>query len=119
MVYSGFADEAGASIDVQIKATLELGWRHIECRNVDWVNLTDVSDEAFEEICQELDASGVKINCFGSAVANWGKDPRSEEDYLSSLESLRARHPQDAAPGNENDPRDEFRHRPRRSPGQP
>jgi len=88
MVYSGFADEAGASIDVQIKATRELGWRDIECRNVDWVNLTDVSEESFEEICQKLVASGVKINCFGSAIANWGKDPRSEEDYQSSLESL-------------------------------
>ena len=89
MYFSGFADEAGASIDVQIKATLELGWRDIECRNVDWVNLTDVSDDAFEEICQKLDASGVKVNCFGSAIANWGKDPRSEDDYLSSLDSLK------------------------------
>jgi sugar phosphate isomerase/epimerase len=88
MYYSGFADEAGASIDVQIKATVELGWRHIECRNINWVNLTDVSDEVFEDVCQKLDASGVKINCFGSAIANWGKDPRSEDDYLSSLESL-------------------------------
>jgi len=88
MYYSGFADEAGASMDIQIQATVELGWRHIECRNVDWVNLTDVSDDAFNEICQKLEASGVKINCFGSAIANWGKDPRSQEDYLSSLESL-------------------------------
>ena len=38
-----FADEAGASIDTQIKATVELGWRNIECRNVDWVNLTDAA----------------------------------------------------------------------------
>jgi hypothetical protein len=30
MYYSGFADEAGASIDVQIQATKELGWNFIE-----------------------------------------------------------------------------------------
>ena len=30
MYLSGIADEAGANIDLQIKATQELGWKHIE-----------------------------------------------------------------------------------------
>lgn len=89
MYYSGFADEAGSSIDIQIRATKELGWSNIECRNVDGVNLTDISDEDFEVVVDKLAGSGVHINCFGSAVANWGKDPRKEEDFQSSLESLR------------------------------
>jgi hypothetical protein len=30
MYFTGFADEAGDSIETQIKATLALGWNHIE-----------------------------------------------------------------------------------------
>lgn len=73
MYITGFADEAGQSIDVQIKATLELGWKNIESRNVNGKNLTDISDAEFDEVCDKLSAAGVKVNCFGSAIANWGK----------------------------------------------
>lgn len=89
MIYSGFADEAGDSIDTQIRATHELGWTNIECRNVDGVNLTDLTDQAFEIVADKLARAGLYVHCFGSAVANWGKDPRKEADFQSSLESLR------------------------------
>src|SRR6185503_15552096 len=35
MYLTGFADEAARDIDAQIRATLELGWRSIESRNID------------------------------------------------------------------------------------
>jgi sugar phosphate isomerase/epimerase len=89
MYYTGFADEAGASIDVQIKATKELGWSHIESRNIDGVNLTDVSDEQFDEVAQKLADAGVTINCFGSAIANWSRDPRKDEDFEYSVAALK------------------------------
>jgi sugar phosphate isomerase/epimerase len=89
MYYTGFADEAGASIDVQIQATQELGWSHIEARGVDGVNLTDISDEQFEIVCDKLAAAQTGINCFGSAIANWSQDPRREEDFQRSVEALR------------------------------
>lgn len=89
MYYTGFADEAGNSIDVQIKATLALGWSNIESRGVDGVNLTDVSDREFDQVCEKLEAADVHINCFGSAIANWSRDPRSEEDFQYSVEALR------------------------------
>ncbi len=89
MYYSGFADEAGAPVDIQIRATKELGWSAIEARNIDGVNITDISNEAFEVVYQKLAESGVTIDCFGSAIANWGKDPRKEEDFQRSVESLR------------------------------
>ncbi|PIE32416.1 hypothetical protein CSA56_15515 [candidate division KSB3 bacterium] len=88
MYYTGFADEAGAPIDVQIKATKELGWSNIESRNIDGVNLTDISDEQFEDVYQKLQEAGITINCFGSAVANWGKDPRKEDDFQQSVAEL-------------------------------
>ena len=39
MFLTGFADEAGASLATQIKATRELGWKFIETRNLDGKNL--------------------------------------------------------------------------------
>ncbi len=89
MYYTGFADEAGDSIDVQIRATRELGWQYIEARSIDGVNITDISDEKFEEVYTKLKEAGVKINCFGSTVANWAKDPRSDEDFNRSIEELK------------------------------
>jgi len=73
MYYTGFADEAGGSIDVQIRATKELGWENIEARKVDGAMIHDMPDEAFDVVCGKLEDAGVKINCFGSAIANWGK----------------------------------------------
>ena len=49
MFLTGFADEAGSSIDVQIKATKELGWKYIETRNIDGKNLSTLTDAEFDE----------------------------------------------------------------------
>jgi sugar phosphate isomerase/epimerase len=73
MYYTGFADEAGEGIDVQIAATKALGWTRIEARTIDGTNLTNVSDACFDEVYGKLQEAGVTINCFGSAIANWGK----------------------------------------------
>ena len=89
MYYTGFADEAAAGITGQIQATKELGWRWIEARNVDGVNLHDLPEEKFEAVAAELEASGVGVNCFGSAVANWGWDPIKEEDFKATAEQLK------------------------------
>jgi len=89
MFYTGFADEAGKGIDRQIEATKALGWQYIESRNIDGVNIHNLTDEQFDVVCQKLSASGVKINCFGSEVANWGKDPFKEEDFQLSIEMLK------------------------------
>lgn len=80
MYLTGFADEAGASLDVQIKVTRELGWRYIEARTVqvgDFPagNIHDIPDKAFEMAVEKLESAGISINCFGSTIANWGKKP--------------------------------------------
>lgn len=94
MYLTGFADEAGPDILTQIKATKELGWNNIECRNVKVGdgkpnNLHNVDDETFEAVVAALEDSGVLINCFGSAIANWGKHIDSDED-ASLAETERA-----------------------------
>jgi len=73
MYLTGFADEAAPDIEGQIRATQELGWKDIEARSVNGINIHDVSEEVFEEVAGKLQDAGVQINCFGSAIANWGK----------------------------------------------
>lgn len=78
MILTGIGDEAGNRIETQIRATKELGWRHIEARNVEVegfakANLHDIPEPAFERVVELLADSGVQIYCFGSAIANWGK----------------------------------------------
>jgi sugar phosphate isomerase/epimerase len=86
--YTGFADEAASGIREQVNATRQLGWSSIESRNIDGTNLTDIDDEKFEDVCQVVDEAGIRIDCFGSAVANWGKDARKEDDFRRSVEEL-------------------------------
>lgn len=78
---TGFADEAADDLAGQIRATKELGWSRIEARKIDGPNIHDLSEEAFDAACRQLEEAGVRINCFGSAIANWGKsvlDPMDE-----------------------------------------
>jgi sugar phosphate isomerase/epimerase len=86
MYFTGFADEAADGIDEQIKATHELGWSNIEARNVDKKNIHDLSDEEFDVVYGKLQDAGVSVNCFGSAVANWGKQITDSDD--TSLEEV-------------------------------
>src|SRR4051794_15965833 len=84
MYLSGIADEAGSNIDTQIRATKELGWNHIEARNVEVAgfpkaNLHEISDPAFEMVAQKLGEAGIQVNCFGSTIGNWAK--RIEDSF--------------------------------------
>ena len=78
MIYfTGFADEAAGDITGQIEATQTLGWTNIEVRNVDGTNVHDLSDAAFDAVYGELSNAGIRVNCFGSAIANWSRDLRT------------------------------------------
>ena len=88
MYLTGITDEAGASIDVQIKATKELGWKDIEARVVEVAgfpagNIHDVPQEAFDVVAEKVAAAGLRISCFASAIGNWGK--RIDRPGRSSL----------------------------------
>lgn len=83
MYLTGFADEAAPDIDGQIKATQTLGWKYIEARTIDGQNIHDIPDEKFEIVYGKLQDAGIQVNCFGSAIANWGKS--IEKPFDSSL----------------------------------
>lgn len=89
MFYTGFSDEAGDAIQEQIDATFALGWQFIESRSVNKQNITDIPEQEFDLILTSLQAHGIKISCFGSAIANWSTHPRSEMDYENSLNALK------------------------------
>lgn len=87
MYLSGFADEASSGIDGQIKVTKELGWEYIETRAIDGKNIHDISDEQFDVVYGKLQDAGVKVNCFGAAVANWGK--KIDQPYDATIEEIK------------------------------
>ena len=53
MFYSGIADEGAEDLAGQIRAHQELGWKHVEIRNLSGTNLTDITDEEFERETDE------------------------------------------------------------------
>ncbi len=81
MFFSGFADEAAYDVDGQIVATLTLGWNNLEWRNVDGINVSDMSDEAFETALGAFSDNGVRVSCFGSVIANWSVSPFDDEAF--------------------------------------
>ena len=86
MFFSGISDEAGQSIDSQIMAHKELGWTHLELRNVDGENITQLHDDKFVQIEEQIKNVGMQVSCFGSAIANWARpissDPQVDYDDL-------------------------------------
>ena len=73
MFFSGISDEAGQPIATQIRAHRELGWKHLELRMADGVNITQLDDAAFGATYDAVTAAGMEVSCFGSAVANWAR----------------------------------------------
>ncbi len=78
MILTGIGDEAGNTLDAQIAATKELGWKHLEARGVEVpgfskANLHDIPDKAFDIVERKLKDSGISVYCFGSTIMNWAK----------------------------------------------
>lgn len=78
MILCGIGDEAGNSLASQIEATRQLGWKHLELRNVQVgafakANLHEIPDAAFELVVEELGRAGIGVHCFGSTILNWAK----------------------------------------------
>lgn len=78
MILTGIGDEAGNTIETQIAASKDLGWKHLEMRGVEVAghpkaNFHDIPDKAFDTALAQLDKSGVGVYCFGSTIMNWAK----------------------------------------------
>src|SRR6266513_6086502 len=78
MKMMGIGDEGANSIDGQIQATQELGWKYLEPRGVEVsgyakANFHDLPDAAFDVAVRKLEGAGVAVYCFGSTIMNWSK----------------------------------------------
>jgi sugar phosphate isomerase/epimerase len=78
MILTGIGDEAANSIDGQIRAHQELGWKWIEMRGVEVpghakANFHDIPDAAFDTAVAKLKDAGIEVYCFGSTIMNWAK----------------------------------------------
>jgi sugar phosphate isomerase/epimerase len=78
MILTGISDEAGNTIDAQIRATRELGWNYLEMRGVEVPgfpkgNFHDIPDKAFDLAVDKLKQAEIRVYCFGSTVMNWAK----------------------------------------------
>ncbi len=78
MILSGFTDEAGQELETQIKATQELGWKHLSARGVSGKNLHDLPEDAFAAAADRLDEAGVQVLEFGSLIGTWAKPIESD-----------------------------------------
>ncbi len=63
-----FADEASANIDEQIIALKENGLDGLEIRNVDGVNIADITEEKAIEVKEKMDKAGLKVWSIGSPI---------------------------------------------------
>src|SRR5437588_13050627 len=78
MILTGIGDEAANTIGGQIKATQELGWKHLEMRGVEVpgflkANFHEIADKAFDLCVVKLRSNGLGVYCFGSTIMNLAK----------------------------------------------
>ncbi len=80
MYFTGIPDEAGFSIEAQIAAHQQLGWKHLELRLINDVNLTTVDDATFDHVVEQVETAGMKVCSFASALANWSRSITTDFD---------------------------------------
>ncbi len=88
---TGFADEAGSEVAEQIRAHEELAWDTIEMRTVGDCNFTNLDDEAYARVKDQLAAAGMGVSCFGSAIANWARHITG--DFQEDIDDLKGAAP--------------------------
>lgn len=86
MKISGLTDEAGQSIDTQIKALQELEWQYMSSRSVDGTNLHNLSEEKFDEVVEKVNNENISVIEFGSLLGNWSKN--IDSDFTITLQEI-------------------------------
>ena len=86
---SGLADEAADGIAGQIAAHRELGWKALELRLLDGKQFAGpaVSDDDFARALDAIEAAGMRVSGFASAIGNWSRPING--DFAVDLADLR------------------------------
>lgn len=89
LTLSGLADEAADDLATQIAVHRELGWRAIELRLVGGKQTSsEISDADFARVADTLDAAGLRVTAFASAIGNWSRPITG--DFEKDASELRA-----------------------------
>ena len=81
-----FADEASPNIDEQIAALKRNGLQGLEIRNVDGVNVSDITLEKAKEVKKKLSSNGLVTWSIGSPI---GKINIENDDFSAHTEKLK------------------------------
>lgn len=81
-----FADEASKFIDNQITAMKNNGIAGLEIRNVDGVNVSDISDAKAREVKAKMDAASLTVKTVGSPI---GKIDIEKDDFTTHIEKFK------------------------------
>lgn len=81
-----FADEASKMIDEQIVSMKKNGLKGLEIRNVDGVNVSDISDSKAREVRKKLDAAGLITWSIGSPI---GKIDIERGNFTEHIEKFK------------------------------
>ena len=80
-----FSDEASPDIDKQIDALLRNGLDGMEIRNVDGVNISDITIAKAKEVKAKLDGQGLRVWSVGSPMGKIG----IQEDFGAHLDQFK------------------------------
>ena len=91
-----FADEASSMIDEQICAMKRNNLNGLEIRNVDGVNISDISIDKAKEVKKKLDDADLGVWSIGSPIGKIGiNDELNHKEYLAQDLLFRAQKIQD------------------------
>ncbi len=78
--FTGFADEASKALDEQIAVTRQAGWNSIEIRKIGDRSCCALTPDEWKQVWEQLQAGGITIAGFGSAIANRKLSADLQED---------------------------------------
>ena len=82
---SGFSDEIDPKIKTQFTHLKKLGISYFEPRNIDGINISDLTEDAAKKLKEQMDLFGIKASSIGSPI---GKI-KITDDFMPHLEKLK------------------------------
>ncbi|MCC5843442.1 MAG: sugar phosphate isomerase/epimerase [Verrucomicrobia bacterium] len=83
---TGISDEAGATIEEQIRAHRELGWTHLELRKLNGEEVALLPEARCRELAAAIADAGMRVAGLGSPVGNGAR--KITDPFEQSLEEL-------------------------------
>ncbi len=83
-----FADEASANVDEQIKAMLKNNIDGLEIRNVDGVNVSEITTQKAVEVKKKLDDAGLSTWSIGSPIGKINIETGDFEEHIEKFKHV-------------------------------